>query len=63
MESGNAEAVAMIGKLFGLDCDALYREFHRRWKDIKSSLLTERVKEKVESHFLVGRLVPVSPLR
>ncbi|MGA2256019.1 MAG: hypothetical protein ABSG53_15340 [Thermoguttaceae bacterium] len=53
----------LIAGLFGLDCDSLYCEFHRHWKRIRNSSVTESVKKKLESHRLVGKLVRLPPFR
>ena len=56
-------AAILIGKLYGLDCDSLYREFHRHWREIKDSSVTESVKKKLECHRLVGKLVRLPAIR
>jgi hypothetical protein len=53
----------LIGKLFHLDCDALYRQFHQCWRQMKKSPTVEHVKAVLESHSHVGKLVRHSPLK
>jgi hypothetical protein len=52
----------LIARLFALDCDNLYREFHRNWKKMQSSPIVERLKKNLESHPHIGRLIRCSPL-
>jgi hypothetical protein len=56
-------SATLIGKLFALDCDALYRQFHRQWKEARRSPIVGAVKEKLESHAHIGKLIRCSPLK
>lgn len=56
-------SATLIASVFTLDSDALYREFHQHWKDLQNSAIVEGVKQKLESHPHIGRLIRISPLR
>ena len=52
------EASVLVGRLFHMDCDALFVSFDKKWSRLRDSARTKALKARIESHELVGQLEP-----
>jgi hypothetical protein len=56
------EASALVGRLFHMDCDALFMSFDKNWSKLRHSARAAALKARIESHELVGQLEAWTPL-
>ncbi len=50
------EACTFVADLYHMDCDELFRSFHKKWSTLKDSPRVKALVSRIESHAFVDRL-------